>query len=229
MSYLAIDTATEACSAALEHEGQVYSRFEIAPRQHARLILPMVESLLDEAGCRRDEIEWIAFGRGPGAFTGVRIAAGVAHGLAMGLGCGLFPVSSLAALAMDAHERGGAERVLACLDARMGEVYWGAFQIEQGRPVPVIEERVCSPDAVSLGDLNHQGLVGTGPGWAVYADRLSAALGVRPEQTSPDRFPHAADMLRIAHLDVQAGDQALSPAQALPVYLRDRFAEPAKR
>ena len=130
MKILALDTATEACSAALlSGDGSVYERHDIAPRRHAELILPMVDGILTEAGLGLNDLDAIAFGRGPGAFTGVRIAAGVTQGLALGAGLPVIPVSSLAALAQPAL--GKAAIVLPAIDARMGEVYWAAYESDQ--------------------------------------------------------------------------------------------------
>ncbi|MDQ2068370.1 tRNA (adenosine(37)-N6)-threonylcarbamoyltransferase complex dimerization subunit type 1 TsaB [Natronospira bacteriovora] len=227
MSILAIDTATEACSAALWHEGVVHHRFELAPRRHADLILPMVDAVLEEAGTDRHGIEWIAFGRGPGAFTGVRIAAGVAHGLSLGLGCGLYPVSTLAAMAMSAHEEQGAETILTALDARMGEVYWGAWRIREGVPEGVVQERVCPPEQVKVA-LNIETATAIGAGWGVYGEALTRALSGRPAVVLPDKFPDAKYMLGIAMAEQARGAPLLTPAQAQPVYLRDRVAEPAR-
>ncbi|HED40783.1 MAG TPA: tRNA (adenosine(37)-N6)-threonylcarbamoyltransferase complex dimerization subunit type 1 TsaB, partial [Chromatiales bacterium] len=128
MKLLAIDTATEACSAALSINGEISERYEIAPRQHATLILPMIDSLLSEAGITLAQMDAIAFGRGPGAFTGVRIGVGVVQGLAFSIERPVVPVSSLAAMAYGAMAKFNATNVLAGIDARMGEVYWGAYQ-----------------------------------------------------------------------------------------------------
>ncbi|HSM96415.1 MAG TPA: tRNA (adenosine(37)-N6)-threonylcarbamoyltransferase complex dimerization subunit type 1 TsaB, partial [Rhizomicrobium sp.] len=123
---IAIETATEACSAALSVDGRIMERSEIAPRRHAELILPMIEALLAEAGIVRTQLHAIAVGRGPGAFTGVRLAISVAQGLVLALDIPIVPVSSLAALAQDAPDAGAS--ILAVIDARMGEVYTGAFR-----------------------------------------------------------------------------------------------------
>src|SRR5437868_8019064 len=123
---IAIETSTECCSAALLRDGALIERSELAPRRHAELILPMIESLLNEAGVSRRQLDAIAVGRGPGAFTGVRLAISVAQGLALALDIPVVPVSSLAALAQDANTKEG-ETVLAVIDARMGEIYSGCF------------------------------------------------------------------------------------------------------
>src|SRR3569833_3307602 len=129
MKLLAIDTATEACSAALYLDGAVNKRYVLAPREHALLILPMIDELLRDANLSPLELDAVAFGRGPGAFTGLRIAAGVAQGIAYGADLPVVPVSSLAALAQGCYRERGVTRVLATIDARIGEVYWGAYRL----------------------------------------------------------------------------------------------------
>ncbi|MEA5444358.1 tRNA (adenosine(37)-N6)-threonylcarbamoyltransferase complex dimerization subunit type 1 TsaB [Gammaproteobacteria bacterium AB-CW1] len=226
MSRLAIDTATEACSAALEHGGRVYHRYEVAPRRHADLMLPMIESLLAEAGCDRREIEWIAFGRGPGAFTGVRIAAGIAHGLSLGVGCGLVPVSNLEALAVAAATERGEAQVLTAIDARMGEVYWAGFGVDGDQLKVIAPEQVCPPSAVRAGDIAVKQALAVGTGWGTHGDALIETLGVSPATIIPDALPDAAVMLRIAMTRVAQGTRPQAPSAAQPVYLRDKVAVP---
>ena len=125
---LALDTATEACSAALLHEGRLLQRFEVIPRMHAQRLLPMLEELLAESGLPLSAVDCLVFGRGPGAFTGVRIATGLAQGLAFSIQRPVIAISDLAALAQQAWRVYGAERVAAAIDARMDEVYWGCYQ-----------------------------------------------------------------------------------------------------
>ena len=222
---LALDTATEACSAALLDGARLEERFELAPREHARLLLPMVASLLDGAGLALADLDAVAFGRGPGSFTGVRIAAGMAQGLAFAAGLPVVPVSSLAALAQQAADAGHA-RVLAAIDARMGEVYWGAFVAgDDGLVVPAGEERVCPPDAVPAPD--GSGWFGAGSGWATYAEVLHKRLGAAVAASDGSHFPHAGAVARLAAPRLAAGG-ALPADQALPVYLRDRVAQKAR-
>ena len=123
MKLLALDTATEACSAAVLADGEVLERYELAPRRHAALILPMIESVLAEAGLEISQLDAIAVGRGPGAFTGVRIAIGIAQGIAFAADLPVALVSTLAALALGTARDTGATRIAAALDARMGEIY----------------------------------------------------------------------------------------------------------
>jgi hypothetical protein len=129
---LALDTATEACSVALLHDGKVTSHYEVIPRLHAQKLLPMIKQLLADAGVALSAVDAIAFGRGPGAFTGVRIAIGVVQGLAFALERPVLPISNLAALAQGALREHGVQQVAAAIDARMDEVYWGCYRAEQG-------------------------------------------------------------------------------------------------
>ncbi|HVH35359.1 MAG TPA: tRNA (adenosine(37)-N6)-threonylcarbamoyltransferase complex dimerization subunit type 1 TsaB, partial [Tahibacter sp.] len=153
MNLLAIETSTEACSVALHHGGTTIARSELAPRRHAELVLPMAEALLAEAGIGRRQLDAIAVGRGPGAFTGVRLAVSMAQGMALGLDLPVIPISSLAALALDAPDNGAA--VLAVIDARMGEVYAASYRRGADDTVQALdEERVCAPVAGRI-DLAH--------------------------------------------------------------------------
>ena len=221
MKILALDTATEACSAALLCGAAVHERHEIAPRRHAELILPMVDGVLADAGLGLQDLDAIAFGRGPGAFTGVRIAAGVTQGLALGAGLPVIPLSSLATLAQGAtdgaHHRSAV--LLPALDARMGEVYWAAYERGQDSLVGLqSEEQVTSPDAVRVPAGKH--VFGVGSGWGTYRLRLEGALDGQVTGVAPDRFPLARDMLPLATREFNAG-RCVSADRALPVYLRD--------
>jgi tRNA threonylcarbamoyladenosine biosynthesis protein TsaB len=225
MKLLAIETATDACSAALWVDGVLTTRHEVAPREHTRLILPMMDALLAEAGLRLSDLDALAFGRGPGAFTGVRIAAAVIQGSAFAADLPVVPVSTLAALAQQGIDA-GSPRVLAALDARMDEVYWGAFQADdQGLAVPVGAEQVIAPDAVPIPE--GEGWRGVGSGWAAYEDALRARLGECVSDIDPEALPAAAEVARLAVRDFNAG-LAVPAEQALPVYLRDKVAEKPK-
>ena len=147
---LALDTATEACSVALLHDGKVTSHYEVIPRLHAQRLLPMVQDILGEAGIALSAVDAIAFGRGPGAFTGVRIAIGVVQGLAFALQKPVLPISDLAVLAQRAHREHGAAQVAAAIDARMDEVYWGCYREEAGEMLLQGAEAVLAPEAAAL-------------------------------------------------------------------------------
>jgi len=217
---LALDTATEACSAALLVEGEVLERYEVAPRRHAELVLPMLESLLDEAGLSLSRLDALAFGRGPGAFTGLRIAAGVAQGIALGAELPVVPVSTLAALAHGAFRERGETAVLAGIDARMGEVYWGIYRgVEAGVMECVGEECVCPPQVVPVPP--GKGWFGAGTAWACHGEILARRLGPRLAAWAGDSLPRARDIAVLGAGLYRAG-RAVDPAQALPVYLRDK-------
>jgi tRNA threonylcarbamoyladenosine biosynthesis protein TsaB len=226
MNLLAIETSTESCSVALLHGGALIERSELAPRRHAELVLPMAESLLAEAGLKRAQLDGIAVGRGPGAFTGVRLAISVAQGLAFALDLPVVTVSSLAALAMQAPQNDAA--ILAVMDARMGEVYACAF--EKGTEAinarlnclrPLFEERVARAEDLVLPHAANWNVIGSG--WDAYRDALRARLPGEPAWVKGDVFPQARDVARLALPQFEAG-HALPPEQALPVYLRDKVA-----
>ncbi len=221
---LAIDTATEACSAALLVDGVVTHSAEVAPQAHTRKILPMCQQLLHDAGLTLGDLDVIAFGQGPGSFTGVRIGIGVAQGLAYGAGKRLIGISDLAALAQGCHRRTGAERVFCAIDARMNEVYFAAFTLRDGIMVPLVEESVLPPEQAAA--YCQQFMVtksgtwyATGTGFAAYPaafSTLSEAIGLDDEF-----LPCAQDMLVLAQQPHRL-QQACEPALATPVYLRDK-------
>ncbi len=222
MRILALDTSTEYCSVAVSVDGKTLVRSEPGNR-HAERILSLVDALLAEAGVSLKQLDAIAFGRGPGSFTGLRIGAGVAQGLAFGAGLPVVPVSSLATLAQGVD----APRVLAALDARMNQVYWGSFRRNpQGLVEPVGEECVADPDTVPLpegGDWT-----GAGSGWDVCHAALARRAGTQLRDWRRQQLPQARAMLELARAAVQAG-RTVSPEQAIPVYLRDNVAvKPAK-
>ncbi len=223
---LAIETATEACSVALLVDDEVEERFEVAPRQHAVLLLPFVASLLATAGLGLRGLDAIAFGCGPGSFTGLRIAAGMTQGLAFGADLPVVPVSTLAALAQGTVAQHGAKTVLAILDARMREVYWGAFRCNQNGLVdPLFGEAVSSPQQVRVPTADSW--VGAGNGWDRYADLLADRLAPSPADIYSDQKPHASDIARLAVRAFKQG-MAVSAEQATPVYLRDKVADRPK-
>lgn len=223
MKLLGLETSGEACSAALLLDGVITQRLELAPRRHGELILGMLQALLEDAGLSLNDLDAIVFGRGPGSFTGVRIAVAVAQGIAFGAGLHTVPVSTLAALAQGEHCRSGRRRVLAALDARMGEVYWGGFALgPRGVMVPQGPELVCPPDQVPIPP--GMGWWGVGAGWAAHAEALRARIGDALEGTCGDAICEAQDIVRIGA--VAAGEGALvAPELVCPVYLRNRVTD----
>jgi tRNA threonylcarbamoyladenosine biosynthesis protein TsaB len=216
---LAIETSTDACSCALWVDAEVAEAYELAPRRHAELVLPMMDSLLAVAGLAPTGLDGVAFGRGPGTFTGVRIACGVAQGVAYALGLPVVPVSSLQALAQGAARERGEPQVLAALDARMQEVYWGGFcPGEDALMRPVLSEAIGPAGAVELPAAGRW--LGAGPGWAVHGQTLAARLGERLVAQCPDCHPHARDVAVLGAAALARGE-GVAPELALPVYLRD--------
>jgi tRNA threonylcarbamoyladenosine biosynthesis protein TsaB len=223
---LALDTATELCSAALWLDGALIAREASRERGHSELILPMIESLLAEAGVDLARLDAIAFGRGPGAFTGVRLAAGIAQGLAFAVQLPLLPISDLRALAAQALALAGApRRALICQDARMDEVYWGCFERSGDALCVLAAEAVAAPGQVALPPRWHgTQVLGAGSGFGAYAAQL-AALASGLVAVHSELRPRARE---IALLAVQDGLASAVPAeQAQPVYLRDHVARPA--
>ncbi len=223
MKLLVIDTATEACSVALEVDGKLYHRFEVCPQQHSQRLLPMVDEVLQEAECTVSELDYLGFGRGPGSFTGVRIATGMIQGLALGSGLHVVGVSTLAAMAQQAAETHGSTQetgLVAAIDARMDEVYFGQYQWNpQSACVELVGEEAVLPPAEAKTQLHSERpLIGVGTGWAAYTEALSAPnLKVEGEVLYPD----ARYMLPLAKQAIAAG-QAGEIETIEPVYLRDK-------
>ncbi|MEW6354149.1 MAG: tRNA (adenosine(37)-N6)-threonylcarbamoyltransferase complex dimerization subunit type 1 TsaB [Pseudomonadota bacterium] len=219
MNILALDTSTEACSAALLTDNGINERFEIAPRGHAMLILPMLEQLLREAGLTLRQIDAVAFGRGPGAFTGVRIAASVAQGVAFGAELPVIAVSSLAALAQGALRERGMRRVAAAIDARMGEVYFAAYQSNLEHLMELRgDEGIYPPRQAPL--LEGEGWFAAGSGWLAHGAALREHLAGHIGAVDAARYPHAQDVARLAATQLKQG-LVVDAEQALPVYLRN--------
>ena len=230
MKLLAIDTATEACSVALHVDGRLITREREFEREHADHILPMVDEVLAEAGLELRNLDALAVGRGPGGFTGVRLAISVAQGLAFGAGLRVVPVSDLRAVAQRALDlEPGVARVLACNDARMQEVYWALFQRDDhGLAQAAGPERVSPPSKLVLpADWHHEGssLCAVGRGLRAHPqirDRLPTQAVVLDQL-----LPRAAEIARLALPEVEAG-RSVPAEEAMPVYLRDNVAHPQR-
>ncbi|CAG9001383.1 MAG: tRNA threonylcarbamoyladenosine biosynthesis protein TsaB [Candidatus Celerinatantimonas neptuna] len=218
VNILAIDTATEACSVALQWKGQQFECFEECPREHTKKILPMVESILKKANVKLEALDAIAYGQGPGSFTGVRIGVAAAQGLAFGADLPLIGVSTLAAMANRVMRDQLVPVAVAAIDARMGEIYHAIYQQKDGLPVLVDEEKVI--DAALLDEDNSLKGAAVGTGWLTYHEILS---GKYPHvlNTVEIKLPHAYDMLDIAQ-NLYDSKNILRAEQATPVYLRDK-------
>ncbi|HSG02235.1 MAG TPA: tRNA (adenosine(37)-N6)-threonylcarbamoyltransferase complex dimerization subunit type 1 TsaB [Marinobacterium sp.] len=214
---LALDTSTDACSVALQTRDQTLVRFEVAPRKHTKLLLPMVDSLLTEAGLRVADLDMIAFGRGPGSFAGIRIATGAAQGLALAFETPVVGISTLEMIAWRALEDSPeAEYILAALDARMDELYWCCYQVESGVPVALHEERVSAPAEVSLPREAQWIMAGSGVNYLQSMPKI----GLQVVGSDAAVYPEARVMLRLAQREFNAGN-LLKPEEAQPVYLRE--------
>jgi tRNA threonylcarbamoyladenosine biosynthesis protein TsaB len=220
MKLLGIETSSSVGSIALEINGRIAAREIATPREQTEQLLELAHELLGEATLGVADIDGIAFGRGPGSFTGLRIAAAVAQGLAVGCGLRLLPVSSLLCLAQRAWRQHGIAHALVCVDAKMGEVYWGEFAVNDGLVSPIGEERLAVAQDISAPTV--AGWSAVGDGVAAYRDELAAALAVA-DRALPDLKPAAEDLFPCARAAL-AGGRAVGPRDALPVYLREHTA-----
>ena len=226
MKILAIDTATEACSVALMIDNKIDDIFEICPQQHSQKVLPMIDTLLKRHDIKLKELDVIAFGRGPGSFTGVRIATGIVQGLALGADLPVVEVSTLAAMAQQNYEEHGFTRTHALIDARMAEVYMGDFEVVNGVVVALQDEAVLSPTealkkyaTTSTSKGVTIGKVGTG--WDAYPDELKQKEKEHEVGSIKVLYPSAKFMLSIAMQSLESGD-IKSADDLSPTYLRDK-------
>ncbi len=266
MKLLAFETATEACSVALYLDGEIIERHEVAPRLHAEYALPWAEELLAQAGVKRSQLDAIAVSRGPGAFTGVRLAIALAQGIALALHKPVVAVSTLMAIAaalppplrmspkgtsfgaqgragkglshrsegfqaptspppnlpLPSQGEGQKQRILAAIDARMGEVYVGAFERQGDQLIALSKEVVAAPNQVVLPD-NQGNWHGAGTGFAAADNALQLHLGSQLIDVDASILPHAADVARLAVAAYQRGE-ALAPERVEPAYLRNNVA-----
>src|SRR5713101_1797005 len=221
MNLLAIDTSTDFCSVAVSRGEALFSRHERAGQRHAERILDMVDQVLVEARLELAQIEGIAYGAGPGSFTGLRIAAGVTQGLALARGIGVVGIGTLLALAEQAAGEAAGSRIIACLDAHKGEVYHAAYRRAGAGWEEVSAPGVYQPEAVPLA--SGRDWTGCGDGFAAYRERLAARLGECVSAIRPEATPTARAVLKLAIPRFAAGE-AKDAAAAVPVYLRDKVA-----
>lgn len=223
LKILALDTATDACSAALFINGEIREEFAVMPREHTKLILPMIDRLMAEAGMKPGQLDAIALSRGPGSFTGVRIATGVAHGIAFGADLPVALVSTLGAIAQDFFNRHEAVATsFTAMDARMSEIFWGVYQRNALGLAELLGEEAVTPASEALFPevLGY----GVGSGWSVYADSLHARLGALVQGVCSDVLPRAAAVAQLGAFYFANG-LAVPVEQAMPVYLRDKVAK----
>ena len=218
MKILAIETSTEACSAALGIDNSCIYRHQIAPRKHTELILPMIDSLLNEANIKLNSLDAIAFGRGPGAFTGVRIAISVTQGLAYPYDIPVIPISTLAILAQQFSNK--YDCIAASFDARMKEIYWGLYRKNKLNIMEAIKkEKVCLPNNISTPSSGEW--FGAGSGWKLYSDEIKSKFKCKIIDFDDNAYPHAKDIIKIA-IPLYLDGKVMSAELVSPVYLRDK-------
>jgi tRNA threonylcarbamoyladenosine biosynthesis protein TsaB len=217
MRVLALETSTEYCSIALWLDGVLHERCELVGQKHSEVLLPMLDGLLREAGMPLRDLDGIAFGAGPGSFTGVRIACGVAQGLALGANLPVLGICTLLALA----QASGRDKVIAALDARMAEVYHAAYEKRDGTWYALCEPGLYLPqDAPPVGG---SGWLGVGSGFQAHGDQLRAHYAAQLAGVDAQAVPQAGAIAQLALPLFVAGD-GMDAAAALPLYLRDKVA-----
>ncbi|MBM4208036.1 MAG: tRNA (adenosine(37)-N6)-threonylcarbamoyltransferase complex dimerization subunit type 1 TsaB [Gammaproteobacteria bacterium] len=222
MKLLAIDTATEACSAALAINGEIHELYEFAANRHSKLILPMVDRLMSEAGLKPNDLDALAFGCGPGSFTGIRIATGVIQGIAYALDLPVVPVSNLASLAQGFFDNNSEDIAFVAADARMDEIYWGVYQRNsKGFAELISQETVTPPEQIEFPELTG---VGIGTGWLKHSEMLLMRLEQRIIRYENHNLPRASAIAKLGLKGFKQGHTVLAE-HALPVYLRDKVAK----
>lgn len=223
---LAIDTSTEACSCALGNAVSTATddfRYTDVPRKHAEKVLPMVDELLAAAQINKSQVSAIAFGRGPGAFTGLRIAASVVQGLAFALDIPVIPISSLLALAQRGYREFNQKQTIAAIDARMGEIYWGCYQLtEQQFMRPVDEEKLTAPANLQFPSQVTVAWSGIGTGWQYQRQMPNPGRQIR--EPVDHAFTHGIDILTLARPRFR-NQEVVAPELAVPVYLRNQVVQ----
>jgi len=217
MRVLALDTSTEYCSVALWQDGAVTERCELVGQKHSEVLIEMLDALLGDAGIRIRQVDGIAYGKGPGSFTGVRIACGATQGLAFGANLPVVGVCTLEALA----EASGKPRVIAALDARMGEVYHAVYERRDGGWVTLSEPCLCKQEAAPT--VSGEDWFGTGSGFAVHGAVLQAGYAGQLQGADGAAVPHAAAIAVLGAAQFKLG-RGVDAAEALPLYLRDKVA-----
>lgn len=217
MKLLALETSTEYCSVALFQDGAVCERFELVGQKHSELLIDMIAAVLHDAQLSLVDLDGIAYGAGPGSFTGVRIACGTTQGLALGANLPVYGVCTLQALA----QASGHSRVIAALDARMGEIYHAVYELQQGEWIALSEPSLCKAEEAP--PVEGAAWFGVGSGFATYGDVLQTRYGSQLDGIDGTTVPHAAAVVALAASAFSAG-QGQDAALAQPLYLRNKVA-----
>lgn len=222
MKILAIDTSTEACSAALYIDGELIERYLVAPRKHIELLKPMVDEVMKAAEVDVSELTGLAFGAGPGSFAGLRVACAFVQGMGAGLEIPVVPVSTLKAMAQQVLDTHVDRTVLVMLDAKMKEVYWGVYRLEDKEVVTVLPEQVTKIDEIPnfTGIVGLANIIGAGDGWNVTPNWVEA---LKPEFIEKNVYPRAGEIALLSIDDFENG-MALDADQVSPIYLRNNIA-----
>lgn len=221
MNILAFDTSFSACSVALQQDDRVTFLHQMAPMQHTRLILPMIQELLSAAALSPSELDAIAYGCGPGSFTGIRIANSVAQGIGFGAQIPLFPVSSLAAMAQTCLTdlTNQISRLLVAVQAQREQIYWAVYEPDTEECVTLLgQECLCSPEEIRIPSPQIPINIGVGNGWEMYLARLTAQLGFTPQAIHSQALPTAQAILKLASSKIKQG-KGIDAANAMPIYL----------
>lgn len=219
MKILAIDTATEACSAALLIDHDIIERYQVAPRKQSELILPMIDEIMHESECLTSQLDAVAFGCGPGSFTGVRLATAVTQGIAFAADIPVIPVTTLKAMAHDSMSRFKVDCVMTAIDARMKEVYWAVYQQVNSRIIEQQPEQVIAPQ-----EINYQAdssVIGVGTGWGTYEEILSTVTGSMIQRIESEVFPRASSIAQLG-IEQFLNNESVEAQNALPMYLRNQ-------
>lgn len=222
MKLLAIETSTEACSAALYLDDEIHESFELAPREHTKRILPMIDKLMAAAQLKPQQLDGIAFSCGPGSFTGVRIATGITHGIALGADLPVVPVSTLAAIAQTFFNQNSETLAFTAMDARMSEIFWGVYHKNDEGYAQLINKEAVTP-ATHVQFPARSG-VGIGTGFSLYQPELQQALGKWLQRYEDNNLPRASAIAQLGAFGLK-NNQAVSVEQAQPTYLRDKVAK----
>lgn len=220
---LALNTSTEACIVAVQNNSDIVSRNQLSLGSNTSFIFPMIKDVLEEIKVHPSDIEFIAFGQGPGYFTGLRVALSIAQGLALGLECPVIPISDLAILAQQAFRKHNALKVAVATDARMGQIYWGCYEAIEGEMQLIRNEEVVDPEKIILPQNPGKEWFGVGNGWK-YSERIK----LRPAVVKGEIRADAQDLLSLANFSLKRG-LFFSADEVKPVYLRTNVAMPMKR